>query len=362
MKKIPAHLITGFLGSGKSTLIHSLIENKPVDERWAVLVNEFGQIGIDQAMFTERDDVIVKGLPGGCLCCQLAFVMQATLVNLLHRHRPDRLIIEPSGLGHPAGLLDMLRGEAFAEVLDVQDIIATLDPRRLDEQRVREHETFRDQLEMADAVVLTMTDQASIAQQQAARERVESYWPPKKWLVEAPHGALPIDLLLKSGQLKSEPLKNRHAATAAAPSRPASHQALHVPAAPAMLDDVFAAVVDRPPPLGKPQHETGSALGYTSLSWRWHPEKCFDLDQLTAQLSALPREVRVKGILHTQDGWKLLNRAEGAMHMQNSAWRQDSRLEIIAPPQALPSADSLASGFKACRDHNDSSGSGGANK
>ncbi|XKH59912.1 GTP-binding protein [Halomonas sediminis] len=357
MKKIPAHLITGFLGSGKSTLIHSLIEHKPVDERWAVLVNEFGQIGIDQAMFTERDDVVVKGLPGGCLCCQLAFVMQATLVNLLHRHRPDRLIIEPSGLGHPAGLLDMLRGEAFAEVLEVQDIIATLDPRRLDEQRVREHETFRDQLEMADAVALTMTDQASAAQCQAARERMEACWPPKKWLVEAPHGALPIDLLLKNEQLK-----NSHASTVSTPSRPVSHRALHVPAAPTMLDDIFAAVVDRPPPLGQPQHETGSALGYTSLSWRWHPEECFDLDQLTAQLSAFPREVRIKGILHTHDGWKLLNRAEGAMHMQSSAWRQDSRLEIIAPPQALPGAESLADGLEACRDHSASTGSGRANK
>ncbi len=115
---LPVHLITGFLGSGKSTLIHRLIERKPAEERWAVLINEFGQVGIDQAMFAEREDLVVKGLPGGCLCCQLAFVMQATLVNLLHRHRPDRLIIEPSGLGHPAGLLEVLRGEAFQGVLE----------------------------------------------------------------------------------------------------------------------------------------------------------------------------------------------------------------------------------------------------
>lgn len=104
LAKVPVHIITGFLGSGKTTLIHSLIEQKPVDETWAILVNEFGQIGIDQAMFDARDDVVVKGLPGGCLCCQLAFVLQAALVNLLARSKPDRVIIEPSGLGHPAGL------------------------------------------------------------------------------------------------------------------------------------------------------------------------------------------------------------------------------------------------------------------
>jgi len=76
LANVPVHLITGFLGSGKSTMIHRLIEQKPADERWAILVNEFGQVGIDQAMFESRDDLVVKGIPGGCLCCQLASVMQ----------------------------------------------------------------------------------------------------------------------------------------------------------------------------------------------------------------------------------------------------------------------------------------------
>ncbi len=171
--RVPVHIVTGFLGSGKTTLIHSLIEQKPVDEKWAILVNEFGQIGIDQAMFDARDDVVVKGLPGGCLCCQLAFVLQAALVNLLARSKPDRVIIEPSGLGHPAGLLDLLRGEAFQDVVTVQDIIATLDPRRLDEARVREHDTFQDQLHMADAIAITMGDPCSI--------EPEVIWP-RRWL------------------------------------------------------------------------------------------------------------------------------------------------------------------------------------
>src|SRR5690554_6935809 len=68
LANVPVHLITGFLGSGKSTLIHALIAQKPADERWAILVNEFGQVGIDQAMFESRDDLVVKGIPGGCLC------------------------------------------------------------------------------------------------------------------------------------------------------------------------------------------------------------------------------------------------------------------------------------------------------
>ena len=67
--RVPVHIVTGFLGSGKTTLIHSLIEQKPVDEKWAILVNEFGQIGIDQAMFDARDGRIMslmRYIENGC--------------------------------------------------------------------------------------------------------------------------------------------------------------------------------------------------------------------------------------------------------------------------------------------------------
>ncbi len=311
---VPVHIVTGFLGSGKTTLIHSLIEQKPVDETWAILVNEFGQIGIDQAMFDARDDVVVKGLPGGCLCCQLAFVLQAALVNLLARSKPDRVIIEPSGLGHPAGLLDLLRGEAFQDVIDVRDIIATLDPRRLDDPRARQHDTFRDQLDMADAVALTMLDHSTPEQIDAAHAFVAQRWPPRKWVQEAHHGELPIKLLTQSGS-----------ADASDTAMPTSHQALV--ATPSLTGNFF----DAPPSPGQPQKETGTSLGYTSVGLRWHPSECFDLDQLAALLSELPQKARIKGVFHTDHGWKRFNRAEGTFSVENSAWRQDSRLEIIQP-------------------------------
>ncbi|MDQ7728986.1 GTP-binding protein [Halomonas sp. SpR8] len=317
--KVPVHIITGFLGSGKTTLIHSLIEQKPVGEKWAILVNEFGQIGIDQAMFDTRDDgvrdnIVVKGLPGGCLCCQLAFVLQAALVNLLARSKPDRVIIEPSGLGHPAGLLDLLRGEAFCEVVEVRDIIATLDPRRMDDARALQHDTFRDQLDMADAVVLTMLDHSTAEQLSAAHAFVAQRWPPRKWVQEAPQGELPIALLMQSGSAETSDS-----------SVPASHQQLVV--APS-LDGAF---FDFPPAPGQPQRETGTSLGYTSTGLRWHPSERFDLDRLAACLGELPQEARIKGVFHTNSGWKRLNRAAGTLSIESSAWRQDSRLEIILP-------------------------------
>ncbi|EHJ94779.1 CobW family GTP-binding protein [Vreelandella boliviensis] len=312
--KVPVHIITGFLGSGKTTLIHSLIEQKPVDEKWAILVNEFGQIGIDQAMFDARDDVVVKGLPGGCLCCQLAFVLQAALVNLLARSKPDRVIIEPSGLGHPAGLLDLLRGEAFQEVVEVRDIIATLDPRRMDDARALQHDTFRDQLDMADAVALTMLDHSTPEQLSAAHAFVAQCWPPRKWVQEVPQGELPIVLLTQSGNAEANAI-----------NVPTSHQQL------ATTPSLAGSFFDFPPPPGKPQRETGASLGYTSSGFRWHPSERFDLDSLAKCFGELPREARIKGVLHTDSGWKRLNRAEGTLSVESSAWRQDSRLEVILP-------------------------------
>ena len=333
LRSIPVHIVSGFLGSGKSTLIRALLESKPPHEHWAILVNEFGQVGIDQTMFESGDDITIKGLPGGCLCCQLAFVLQAGLVNLLHRAKPDRLIIEPSGLGHPAGLLDVLRGEAFHGVLEIRDVIVLLDPRRLDDARAREHETFRDQLQLADGVVLTMTDLASAAQRQAAWQHVESLWPSKRWLIEASHGRLPVDTLLDGGI--SQQGKNL--------PRSSEHQRL-ADASRSVLLDTFAF---REPQPGEPQREQGEALGYLTISWRWHASERFDLDALTAVLAGLPSGVRVKGVWHTDSGWKLYNHGDSGISLSDSAWRRDSRLELIG--ECLPDAEALEGRLMACR-------------
>ena len=243
------------------------------------------------------------------------FVLQAALVNLLARSKPDRVIIEPSGLGHPAGLLDLLRGEAFQDVVTVQDIIATLDPRRLDEARVREHDTFQDQLHMADAIAITMGEQASSAQHQQAQQFIGTLWPARKWVYTVEEGVLPVSLILDSGQARQQDQ----------PAMPAEHQAL---AASPSLEGAF---FDFPPPPGQPQQQTATALGYTSTGLRWHPTERFDLDHLAHCVGELPATARVKGVFHTTDGWKRLNRADGALSVASSAWRQDSRLEVITP-------------------------------
>jgi len=95
---IPTNLIMGFLGVGKTTAILDLLKQKPQNENWAILVNEFGKVGIDGSIFSLAG-ATVKEVSGGCLCCATALPFQISINRLLKEVKPDRLLIEPTGLG-----------------------------------------------------------------------------------------------------------------------------------------------------------------------------------------------------------------------------------------------------------------------
>ncbi|BCQ65944.1 hypothetical protein PBOI14_76940 [Pseudomonas sp. Boi14] len=132
LQNIPTHVIAGPLGAGKTSLIRHLLSQRPAAERWAVLINEFGQIGLDAALLTRDEDGIALGeVAGGCLCCVNGAPFQVGLGRLLRKARPDRLLIEPSGLGHPAQLLKQLNEAPWKGVLAVQPCVLVLDAQAL---------------------------------------------------------------------------------------------------------------------------------------------------------------------------------------------------------------------------------------
>ncbi len=146
---VPTNIITGALGVGKTTLIKALLTQKPPAERWAILVNEFGEVGIDGAIFNgghtgEKDaqNTFIKEVPGGCMCCTSGLPMQIALNMLLAQSRPDRLIIEPTGLGHPKEVLQTLSAEHYKDVLNIQATLTLLDAHKLSDERWRNHQTF----------------------------------------------------------------------------------------------------------------------------------------------------------------------------------------------------------------------------
>ena len=154
---VPTNIITGFLGVGKTSTILHLLKHKPANERWAVLVNEFGEIGVDGSLFqgqhTEESGVYIREVPGGCMCCAAGLPMQIALSQLLSRAKPDRLLIEPTGLGHPVEVLQVLSAEHYQDVLSIQRILTLVDARKLADSRYTEHATFNQQIAIADIVV-----------------------------------------------------------------------------------------------------------------------------------------------------------------------------------------------------------------
>ena len=184
---VPTTVISGFLGVGKTTAILDLFTGKPEHETWAVLVNEFGKIGIDGEVY-EANGILVKQIPGGCMCCAQGLPLQVSVNRLLRETRPDRLLIESSGVGHPAGVLKTLQGEGFNDVLELKAGICLLDPETLLLDAYRQNDLFREQLQLADILVANKIDLASVQALQAFHTLCESFSPAKQLTAETSHG------------------------------------------------------------------------------------------------------------------------------------------------------------------------------
>src|SRR5688572_7274153 len=163
---IPISVITGFLGSGKTTLLSRLLRD-PAAARTAVIVNEFGEVGLDHLLLEASDEEIVL-LEGGCLCCQVRGDLVRTAGRLLERRARgaavfDRIVIETTGLADPAPILHALMTDReIADALRLESIIATVDCAAGD-ATLDAHPQSVKQAALADRIVLTKADLADPA-------------------------------------------------------------------------------------------------------------------------------------------------------------------------------------------------------
>ena len=318
LKNIPTHLIAGPLGAGKTSLIRQLLAQRPEHERWAVLINEFGQIGLDAALLSTDDAGIALGeVAGGCLCCVNGVPFQVGLSRLLRKAKPHRLLIEPSGLGHPLELLRQLSAPPWAGVLSVQAPVLVLDAAALAAGAVlpeSQQATLSSAglLLMNKAEGLDATAKALLAEQLPDR--------PLRWTSQA---------ALALAQLPGFAVQAESGAGLTA-----------LPEQPAALAAIWRTPQE---PICQVQAQ---AEGW-SIGWRWHPSQCFERLRVQQWLAALPWR-RAKLVLHTEDGWRSANALEGqALEWQSSEWRKDSRLELIFDtPQ---DAARLKAAMAACR-------------
>lgn len=341
---LPTHVIAGPLGAGKTSLIRHLLDQRPADERWAVLVNEFGQVGLDAALLA-RDEagVALAEIPGGCLCCVNGVPFQVGLARLLRRARPQRLLIEPSGLGHPADLLRQLVQPPWRGVLSVRQPIVVLDAAALARGQALP-EASRQALGMAGLLVLNKAQGLD----DEARARVASVLParPLRWTA---HGRLALAELpddpVWSGDLPGSDLPSNESPSDESPGSelPGDDPTARAPGRP-----IFAPLpaVWRDP--SQPVCQAREASEGWSIGWRWHPRVRFDRARLSAWLGTLSWR-RAKLVVRDSQGWWSANALEGdTLVWRPSEWRQDSRLELIfATPR---DASGLTADLGATRD------------
>ena len=189
-RAIPTNIISGFLGVGKTTLIRRLLEIKPEEERWAVLVNEFGEVGIDGALM-QADGIAVKEVPGGCMCCSVGLPSRNALNQLIEEQNPDRLLIEPTGLAHPVQVINMFSSPEYEGVLDMRATIGLVDPWCLTSEQFCQIPAFEDQIKMADVLVATKIDCAEPAHLEAFFAFAEGLQPEKSKVAAISEGEMP---------------------------------------------------------------------------------------------------------------------------------------------------------------------------
>ena len=161
---IPVAVLTGFLGSGKTTLLARLLRH-PAFSRTAVVINEFGAVGLDHELVVAGDESVVE-LRTGCLCCTIRGDLAATLADLLARRAAgtvppfERVVIETSGLADPAPILQALMSDAgLAERLALATVVTTVDAAAGLATLNKQFES-RKQVAVADRLILTKTDLA----------------------------------------------------------------------------------------------------------------------------------------------------------------------------------------------------------
>lgn len=235
MAKVPVTVVTGFLGSGKTTLIRHLLQNAG-GRRLAVIVNEFGDVGVDGEILrgcgieTCADEDIVE-LANGCICCTVADDFLPTMSKLLDRpDPPEHIIVETSGLALPKPLLKAFTWPEVRTRATVDGVIAVIDSLAVSEGRFApdeaalaaaragdpnlDHETpleelFEEQLGSADLIILHKTDMIDVPQLARVEDEVRKQLRPGAGVVHAAQGRIDPAVLLGLGLSAEDDLDSR---------------------------------------------------------------------------------------------------------------------------------------------------------
>ncbi|OZI71475.1 CobW family GTP-binding protein [Bordetella genomosp. 12] len=286
---LPVYLLTGFLGSGKTTLLSRLVHS-PAFQDTAVIINEFGEVGLDHLLLGQADDSDVVLLDSGCLCCASSSSLADTLESLYYRRQRGelppfaRVVIETSGLADPGPVINTLASDTLiARHYRFAGAVATLDAVH-GVQSVHDYREAATQIAIADRIALTKTDIAAPSSIAAARQL----------------------------------LQERNPTASVLPTTPANIEQ----SAPALFADLQAGHLDAVPaqPSG-PATPIAHVLRYGIASYIWRQADPIGWEAYARwvrylQLHLGERLLRVKGLLRWSDG--SLRAVHGVHHLFNA--------------------------------------------
>ncbi|NGP17391.1 cobalamin biosynthesis protein CobW [Devosia aurantiaca] len=236
MTKIPTTVITGFLGAGKTTLVRHLLAHAPKGKRIALIINEFGDLGVDKDILagcgdeTCREEDMVE-LSNGCICCTVADEFIPTMQALLAREEKfDHIVIETSGLALPQPLIRAFNWPEIKAQVTIDGVVTVADAAALAEGRfasdeaavdaqrrqdeMLDHETplgelFEDQLSAADMIILNKTDLVDAPMLEKVEQNIRAELRPGVGIVRAANGHVDIAALLGMGIGSEADIANR---------------------------------------------------------------------------------------------------------------------------------------------------------
>jgi G3E family GTPase len=285
MNKIPVHIISGFLGAGKTTEIIRLLRLKPADESWAIIINEFGKISIDgQTLQSESSRGSVYEISGGCICCTAKIYFRENLEKIIATSNFNRIIIEPSGLGGIDHITDMVlqhTGLQMMTVVCLVDITLTENP------RLKKLPLYREQILKADLILFSKSELLNESELQDKVAIFQRDFPGKKYVLKT------------DGEFT---LPNSHFDAS-------TNDKL-------MFANIFAVHQEEKDP-------------YLEFTMEITDNKPVNIQKLCELLANEKTILRAKGYIYTGEDWVLFNYTLSGISTEKCSQRKDNELVII---------------------------------
>ena len=301
MEKIPVTIVSGFLGSGKTTAIIKLLGDKANDEQWAVIINEFGKISIDSQTlnWATTSSGSVFDISGGCICCSAKGYFRENLEQIVRSGNYSRIIIEPSGLGG----IDMVSEiVGINPDLQLMPVICVVDILGIGNPRLQMNPIYRMQIAKADIIAISKCDLLpNIDFQARLIDQFKSTFPDKQDCL-----TLSVDLLQVLTDMDFRVKKEQ---------------------------DKYGML------FGTMQDLTDS--NYQQENYKFGADKIFDAERLTHFFNNHPSIIRAKGFVQTKTGWQLFNFTLSGASFEPCPSKNQNELIVIAEKSASLSIQSL---------------------